>query len=87
MLHSSGGEGGKLKYSETCMKMQITRLYTVGVMCILLCKILPVSCSVSSMILPSNYFFFKKCEFFMFCILIMYTNSSVNFLCFLVFIL
>ena len=63
MLHSSGGEGGKLKYSETCVKMQITRLYTVGVMCILLCKILPVSCSVSSMILPGNYFFLRNVNF------------------------
>jgi len=87
MLHSSGGEGRKLKYCGTCAKMQITRLYIMGVTCILLCKILPVSCSVCSMILPGNFFFVKKCEFFMFCILIMYTNSSVNFLCFLVFML
>jgi len=27
LLHSSGGEGGKLKYNRTYVKMQITRVY------------------------------------------------------------
>jgi hypothetical protein len=58
----------------------------MGVTWILLCKILPVSCLVCSMVLPGN-FFIKRCEFFIFYILIMYTNSAVNFLCFLVFVL
>jgi len=37
MLHSSGGEGGKLKDSRTYVKMQITRVYIMWVTCIPLC--------------------------------------------------
>lgn len=52
MLHSSGGEGGKLKDSRTYVKMQITRVYIMWVTCIPLCKI---SCSMCCMVLPGNF--------------------------------
>jgi hypothetical protein len=42
VLHCSGGEGGKLKYSRTYVKMQVTGVYIMGVTYILLCKILSV---------------------------------------------